>query len=149
MVDGVPIDPKRQIRQTGPGVYEITLPSQSPHLSVVALQILPDEGADGAAVFRAPVPLHCGRGVMEAGDWSKVGALRYYSGGMYYRKTISLTAEQIAQGVRLDLGTVSATCEVKVNGQDAGTYIYAPYQAKITSLVIREKIRSKFWYTAP
>ena len=134
-VDGVPIDPKRQIRQTGPGVYEITLPSQSPHLSVVALQILPDEGADGAAVFRAPVPLHCGRGVMEAGDWSKVGALRYYSGGMYYRKTISLTAEQIAQGVRLDLGTVSATCEVKVNGQDAGTYIYAPYQAKITSLV--------------
>ena len=134
-VDGIPIDTKRQIRQTGPGLYEITLPSKSLHMSFVALQIIPEEGFSGAAVFRAPVQLHCGSGLMNTGDWSEVGALRYYSGGMYYRKTISLTADQIVQGVRLDLGKVSATCEVKINGQDAGTYIYSPFQAEITSLV--------------
>ena len=134
-VNGVPIDAKRQIRQTEPGCYEITLPNKVSHVSVVALQILPEDGADGAAVFRAPIQLHCGTGWMEAGDWSKVGALRYYSGGMYYRKVVSLTAEQIAQGVRLDLGSVSATCEIKVNGRDAGTYIYSPFQAEITSLL--------------
>ena len=134
-IDGISIDAKRQIRQTGPGLYEITLPSKSQHMSFVALQILPEEGADGTAVFRTPVHLHCGNGLMTTGDWSEMGSLRYYSGGMYYRTKISLTAEQIAQGVRLDLGKVSATCEVKINGRDAGTYIYSPYQAEITSLV--------------
>lgn len=108
------------------------LPVTFPRTSEVTLQITPDPGAGGTAVFREPVRFICGKGVMNAGDWSKNGALLYYSGGMYYRKTVELNEQQIARGVTLDLGKVSASCEIKVNGKDAGIHIYSPFSADIT-----------------
>ncbi len=134
-VDGVPLDAKKQIRQSAPGVYEITLPEKALRLCTVALQVLPQAGHDGAAVFTEPVKLRCGTGLMKTGDWSKEGSLLYYSGGMYYRKTVLLRDTEITRGVILDLGEVSATCEIRVNGREAGVHIYSPFRSDITELL--------------
>lgn len=131
-VDGMAINAKTNIRTKGDGRYEIVLPVTFPRTSEMTLQITPDPGAGGTAVFREPVRFICSKGVMNAGDWSKNGALLYYSGGMYYRKTVELNEQQIARGVTLDLGKVSASCEIKVNGKDAGIHIYSPFSADIT-----------------
>jgi hypothetical protein len=53
-----------------------------------------------------PIALRCGAGSMPFGNRSEVGALKYYSGRMWYRRTERLTNEQIEGQVILDLGKV-------------------------------------------
>lgn len=72
---------------------------------------------------------------MPAGDWAKAGVLETYSGGAWYRKSVSLTAEQAAQRVMLDLGRVVASAEVRVNGRPAGIKVSPPWKLDITKLV--------------
>jgi beta-galactosidase/beta-glucuronidase len=65
---------------------------------------------------------------MNLGDWSKVGVLHNYSGGVKYSKTITLTAEQARQVTTLDLGQVIATAEVSINGKHVGVRVAPPWQ---------------------
>jgi len=102
---------------------------------VVALRVVPQTGASGAAVFPDPVRLECGPGVAELGDWSKAGALECYSGGAWYRKTVTLTPQQARGSVTLDLGKVVATAEVRVNGQTAGIRVAPPWRVDISKQV--------------
>ena len=55
--------------------------------------------------------------------------LETYSGGAWYRKTVTLPA---AQSVVLDLGRVAASAEVRVNGQLAGIKVAPPWRLDIT-----------------
>ncbi len=103
-----------------------------PRPSVVALRVVPETGAGGGAVFPDPIRLECGRGVTTPGDWSQAGALECYSGGAWYRKTISLTADQARRPITLDLGKVVATAEVRVNGQLAGVRVAPPWRVDIS-----------------
>ena len=91
----------------------------------LALKIRSNPGAVGAGVFRDVVRLDCGPGETELGDWARDDGLRCYSGGAVYEKTFVLTAEEAARASRLDLGRVSATCEVSMNG-DRPTVLCAP-----------------------
>ena len=50
---------------------------------------------------------------------------------MVYRKEITLD-EIHSQRVMLDLGSVVATCEIKVNGQALGVRMSPPYSVDIT-----------------
>ena len=61
--------------------------------------------------------------------------LECYSGGAWYRQTIALTPEQARGRVTLDLGNLSASAEVRVNGQPAGIRIAPPWKFDLTPLV--------------
>jgi hypothetical protein len=65
------------------------------------------------------------------GDWSKAGVLECYSGGAWYRKTVTLTPEQAGGEIMLELGQVVATAEVRVNGQVAGIRVAPPWRVDI------------------
>ncbi|HPM79090.1 MAG TPA: glycosyl hydrolase [Candidatus Anammoximicrobium sp.] len=117
----------------GQGRFEPAMPIA--RAAVVALRVVPQTGASGAAVFPDPVRLECGPGVAELGDWSKAGALECYSGGAWYRKTVTLTPQQARGSVTLDLGKVVATAEVRVNGQTAGIRVAPPWRVDISKQV--------------
>jgi len=136
-IDGTAV-PAKNIVETGVaqgGVrrYRVTLDAVAERPPVVAFSIEREKGFQGAAAVCEPVKLLTDRGLLAAGNWSESGALKYYSGGMYYRK--SFTAPADARKVILNLGEVIASCEVRVNGQNAGILISPPYEADITRLL--------------
>ncbi len=118
--------------------YRVRLDKKEERVGQVALTVRPEIGYQGASVFPEPVRLKTSSGILATGDWSEHGALRYYSGGMRYKKklTLPLAVETTCRGkVVLDLGEVIATCEVKVNGESAGILIAPPYRLDITPFV--------------
>ena len=121
------------MRAAGQGRFEAATPLQ--RAAIVALRVVPETGSCGAAAFPEPVRLECGPGVAPLGDWSKAGALECYSGGAWYRKTVTLTPEHARGEVTLDLGKVVATAEVRVNGQVAGIRVAPPWRVDISKQV--------------
>jgi hypothetical protein len=101
----------------------------------VALRIEPEAGNYAGAALPEPIALDCGAGQLALGDWSKMGVLQTYSGGAWYRKTVRLTPEQTASRVTLDLGGVSASAEVRVNGERAGICVAPPWTVDISRQV--------------
>ncbi len=100
--------------------------------AVVALRVVPQTGFSGAAVFPEPIRLECGPGWAALGDWSKGSVLECYSGGAWYRKTVTLDDDASDGRVVLDLGKVSATAEVRVNGGLAGVRVAPPWRVDIS-----------------
>jgi len=121
------------MRAAGRGRFEAAAPL--PRAAVVALRVVGETGFCGAAVFPEPVRLECGPGVSVLGDWSKAGVLECYSGGAWYRKTVTLTPQQARGEITLDLGKVVATAEVRVNGKAAGIRVAPPWRVDISKQV--------------
>ena len=114
--------------------YAVTLPKPLPHIEEVAFSIEVQKGRQGTGAIAEPIKITTEEGRLEAGDWSKAGALRFYSGGMVYKKEITLD-ELHSQRVMLDLGSVVATCEIKVNGKALGVRMSPPYSVDITKQI--------------
>lgn len=128
--DGVPLavaDTGR--KEHGASVYAVRLEKPVHAMAHVAFRIEP---ARGGEALPEPVRLECGPGVMDAGDWSGTCALECYSGGAWYRRTVTLGPERASGRVILDLGDVAATAEVRVNGRDAGILVTPPWRVDIT-----------------
>ncbi len=70
-------------------------------------------------------------------DWSQHADehIRYFSGTAVYKNNISLTELPKNKRLYLDLGQLSATAKMKVNGKYAGGAWTAPYRMDITHLV--------------
>ena len=98
----------------------------------VLLRIDQERGCYAGAALPEYIRLDCGPGQISLGDWSKNEGLRSYSGGAWYRKTVTIPA---ATQVILDLGQVVASAEVRVNGQPAGIRVTPPWKFDITKLV--------------
>lgn len=94
----------------------------------------PEIGFDEAAFFNGPVKFNCGKGKLEAGNWTNQGGLKYYSGGMRYIKTVAIKKVKDMR-VELDLGLVDATCEISVNGKRVNYLMGKPYSLDITDFV--------------
>lgn len=118
--------------------YFVRFNHKKERIGLVALSVRSEIGYQGASIFPEPVRFKTTSGILETGDWSQQGALRYYSGGMYYKKTVQLPGNDRGKVV-LDLGDVIATCEVKINGKSAGILISPPYRVDISSLVGKEE----------
>ncbi len=104
--------------------------------SRVALSIQMPSGCYGGSAMTLPVKLHCEKGLIELGDWSRQNlSLKCYSGGIRYGKTISLSRRQAGRRVIIDLGGVVATAEVRVNDQKAGVRVAPPWTLDISDLV--------------
>ena len=82
----------------------------------------PGRGAPEKAVFDTLV------------DWTTrpEAGIKYFSGTATYRKRFDVTAEQAGRKAVLQLGTVAALAQVRLNGKDLGIVWTAPWQAELT-----------------
>jgi len=122
--------------ETGPAtVYRVINTMKTPEAAEVAIYVDYGRGYSGGSALPEPIAIKCGKGVIELGDWSEMGVMKNYSGGVLYRKSITLTKEQIENEVVLDLGDVVATAEVHVNGKLAGEKVAPPWKVDISEFV--------------
>lgn len=128
LIDGAPV------QLTGKdGEYRLELADVNPGISTVTLTGTPLQGYPGPAFFEGPVKIECSGGRMPEGDWTRQGALKFYSGAVRYSKDV-MTGDP-GTVVELDLGEVDATCEVSVNGSSPKVLIGSPYRTDITEYV--------------
>lgn len=117
-------------------VWKATLPQIQKPESTVAVKLKPLIGLHGGAAIPEPVVFDCGNGTIELGDLAQSEALKTYSGGMWYRKTVQLSSKQAeAEQVILDLGELVASAELYINGKPVGTKSVSPWRFDITGQV--------------
>ena len=137
-VVSVSVDGKKikgnDLKKLNEGSYTLNIESNDGGIREVTVTARPDYGYVGGAFFEEPVYLTCGRGKLAAGNWTDAGALKYFSGGIKYKKTVDIP-EAGFDRVELDLGLVDATCEVAVNGETVDVLMSAPYRLDITNYV--------------
>ena len=127
-IDGKPMTDK------GNGHFEV--PDRMDEAATVAIRLVPHPGQTGGAAIPEPIVVETDdNGVMAPGDWSKQGILNNYSGGVRYRTTFTLTEEEAEAQVELDLGRVTATAEVTVNGKPAGIRVAPPWKLDLSRLL--------------
>lgn len=115
---------------SGKNEFPLAHPSAQP--VAVLLRIEQERGCYAGATLPEPIQIDCGPGQFALGDWAKNDGLLSYSGGAWYRKTVTIpTAKQVT----LDLGEVVASAEVRVNGHLAGIKVSPPWTLDITPLV--------------
>lgn len=107
------------------------------HAATVALRVCPERaGLTGGGLIPDPIAVETDeRGLLSLGDWSKVGILNNYSGGVRYRTHLRLTDEEAKGKVVLDLGRVAGTAEVCVNGRKAGVRVAPPWRQEVTGFL--------------
>jgi len=101
----------------------------------VEIRIEQERGLYGGEALPDPVQFECGPGEIELGDWSSIAGLHDYSGGAWYRRDINVDADQIGGDVQLDLGRVSSSAEVWVNGVKAGIRLAPPFRVSVGKLL--------------
>ncbi len=116
----------------GSGRFTVPEPAAGP--VTVLLRIEQQRGCYGGAALPEPIQLDCGPGRIPLGDWSQIDGLQSYSGGAWYRKTVNLPKAD-ARRVQLNLGNLTASAEVRVNGRRAGLLVAPPWSLDITALV--------------
>lgn len=115
--------------------YRIVLPEVLEHLSTVAFSLETMTGYQATLALSEPIKLFTEDGIMRIGDWSKMGSLRFYSGGINYAQSVHIPKNLSGKKITLDLGEIIATCEVKVNGSLVGILLSPPYQLDITPYI--------------
>jgi hypothetical protein len=125
--DGKELEPRAGRR------FVVARPSLSP--VTVAVRVAQERGSYGGAALPDPIRLDCGPGTFPPGDWSDNDGLASYSGGAWYRRTVTLTEEQAQGQVILDLGGVVASAEVRINGQPAGIRVAPPWTVDVSTHV--------------
>jgi hypothetical protein len=105
--------------------------------ALVALRIQPERaGLTGGGLIPEPVLVETnGTGVMAPGDWSKIGILNNYSGGVRYRSNLMLTEKEAKSRLTLDLGGVAGTSEIVVNGKKVGVRVSPPWKQEVTGFL--------------
>jgi hypothetical protein len=111
----------------GKETFVLAKPADKP--VTVLLRIEQERGCYGGAALLEPIELDCGVGEIALGDWSKTEGLSCYSGGMWYRKTVTIPA---GKKITLDLGNLVSSAEVRVNGQPVGVKVSPPWTFDIT-----------------
>jgi len=109
--------------------WKVQLPDSIQKSAEVAMKIAQAPGIYGGAALPEPVRFDCGSGKIKLGNLANNESLRTYSGGMYYRKTLTVTAQQAAAKTSiLDLGDLVSSAEVRLNGQTVGTKLTPPWK---------------------
>jgi len=104
--------------------------------AVVALRVVPRPGQTGGDALSEPVTVETdGQGTMPLGDWSQMGVLNNYSGGVRYHTVFTLSADEARGATALDLGRVVATAEVHLNGRKAGVRVAPPWRFEVSGFL--------------
>ena len=82
----------------------------------------------------SPVQFVTGDRPFSLTPWTQTG-LANFSGTAIYTKTVDVPADYGGKRVMLDLGRVSSVADVFVNGEQAGTLVWRPYQLDVSKLI--------------
>ncbi len=119
--------------RNGSNIFEAVVHEIQQDPVVISIQIEQEHGFYGGSALPEPIKLHCEKGKIELGDWSKIDGLASYSGGACYQKTFMM--HKIGNRIVLDLGNVVSSAEVFINGKLAGIKLAPPWNLDITDLV--------------
>lgn len=134
-INGILID-KKALKRVGKKNWVIDLHKYyASGVADVIITAFPDCGADGPAFFAEPVKMKCSGGKVLPGNWTKYGAMKFYSGGVRYMKQVTVNKEDLDNKIMLDLGEVNATCEVSVNGKSVDVLMHSPYVLDISEFL--------------
>ncbi|WP_168120559.1 glycosyl hydrolase [Paenibacillus sp. HB172176] len=127
------VDQVDAIRHDGAATYQVTSLVKQNEVSLAAVRIAYDTSNYAGAALPDPIRLKCGEGLIQAGDWSAIDGLTCYSGGAVYRRQLEWAVPERSQEYRaiLELGDVSASAEIRVNGQHVRTLVREPWTADI------------------
>ncbi len=139
-IDGTPCPVLAEEAPSTPGfraaaTHRVRNPKSSAPGVTVALRIAQVRGEYGGSAIPEPVVLECESGPKRAGDWSTGSVLENYSGGAWYRRTVALEDASSGGRVRLHLGDVAATAEVRWNGQLVGVRVAPPWTFDVSDHV--------------
>lgn len=109
--------------------WKVTFPDTVMTSAKVAMRIAQKPGFYAGSAIPEPIVFECAKGKIQLGDLAENESLKTYSGGMWYRKTLNLTVDQVsARIITIDLGEVVATAEVLINGKSAGAKVSSPWR---------------------
>jgi len=115
-------------------VWKVNIPESVVKSTIAAVKIEQLPGFFGGAAITQPITFDCGKGEINLGDLDKNESLRTYSGGMWYRKTMTLSAQQsTSKNITLNLGDVVASANVYINGQLIGQKTTSPWTFDLTA----------------
>ena len=114
--------------------YRATVKVVSQHPVQVALRMAVPSDSRAGDALPEPVSMLCGPGELPLGDWCAYG-LSAYSGQGEYQTEFHGAAAAPGERLVLDLGEVSATAEIRINGHAVATLVAAPWRAEITEHV--------------
>ena len=127
----VPLGPPKD-RGDGSFEYQAAIPKPAAAPAQIAIRVEHERGSYAGAALPEPILFDCGPGILGPGDWSRIDGLSSYSGGAWYRKTVTLSPAQLRARIWLDLGTVSSSAEIRINGASAAVRLAPPYRVDIT-----------------
>ncbi len=109
------------------------LPNPTAIRRTAVLRVEPLPGCSGGRLLGGAITYTMDTGRMLPGLWAEQG-LNSYSGGVRYRRTLTLGAAPEG-ALWLDLGRVRGAAEVWVNGRSAGARIWSPYRFDVSGLL--------------
>ncbi len=115
--------------QTG---YTLNLKNPKLTTSQVVIKVNYQPGYCGAAALPKYIEQKCGKSAINRCDWSKIDGLKAYSGGAWYRKTITINSMDLKNKLVIDLGDVVSSAEMLINGKSAGIKLTPPWKFDIT-----------------
>ncbi len=128
--DSVPVAMDLQgISEDGLHSYECRLPQAAALPGVCALRVEAPADSRAGDALPEPVRYHCEAGMLASGDWCQHG-LATYSGSAIYSRTFEIP--DLRSQITLDLGDLSATARVEINGHEAATLIAPPWKCDLT-----------------
>jgi hypothetical protein len=113
---------------------EVTLSNVPESQVPVAVRVEQQMGAYAGATWSNPISIDFGEITIDTTDWMDLGLVNY-SGRGRYRTTFSLPEIGPEDRVMLDLGDVSVTASVTINGTPVGTKFARPFKFDISNAV--------------
>jgi hypothetical protein len=133
--DGVKNDPgSGNTDPDGLTGYTVSVKNSRSVSSDVVIEIEFKQGYYGGGAIPEYIRQTCGKGATGLGDWSLTDGLKSYSGGAWYRKTITLDEAAIKDNLQIDLGDLVSSAQLFVNGKNAGIKLAPPWTFDITGL---------------
>ncbi|MCX6344669.1 MAG: hypothetical protein NT018_06310 [Armatimonadetes bacterium] len=121
-------------RADGAWKYVATVKESISEPARITLRIEQDHGFYGGAAIPDPIAFNCAPGLIPLGDWCNQG-LECYSGGAWYRRSVTLSPEQAKQRIMLNPGNLTSSAEIHVNGKLAATKLAPPWSIDISKYV--------------
>ena len=140
-IDGKEVDAQHLTFDKQKECYVLHMPRHTSDINTIVLTAMPQIGYDGPAIFTEPVRITTEGGEIPAGNWTQFGAMKFYSGSVVYQKKVDVSALGSCRQLELDLGSIDATCEVKINGKEKHVFIGPPYKLDITPYVDSNQVQ--------
>lgn len=119
----------------GANRYRVTNTDSVDHITDVVFYVEAERGFEYADIIPEPADILCRKGKIKAGDLSKMGALKNYSGKACYEKVISIEKLYPDERFTLFIEDAAAALNIEINGKTAAVFTFRPFEADITDFI--------------